>query len=93
MAPLLLSGYPLFPVTEDEDVAVIDGEDGRVQFGPAGWVLAGLGCPAFSGPANWCYFMPLPADSGTRPGLLAESGNRALSEDVSDYTGVRCTAL
>jgi len=31
----------VFPVTEDEDVAVIDGEDGRAQFGPASWVLAG----------------------------------------------------
>jgi hypothetical protein len=25
-----------------------------------------LGCPAFSGHLNWCYFMPRAADSGTR---------------------------
>ena len=39
----------LFPVTEDEDVAVIDGEDGRAQFGPASWVLAGPWCAWWRG--------------------------------------------
>jgi len=33
----------LFPVTEDEDVAVIDGEDGRAQFGPAAGCWRGRG--------------------------------------------------
>ena len=39
----------VFPVTEDEDVAVIDGEDGRAQFGPASWVLAGPWCAWWRG--------------------------------------------
>ena len=51
-----------------------------------------VGCPAFSGQMNWCYFMPLPADSGTRPEPLAESGTRVPSGDESDCTGAQCTA-
>ena len=43
------SSQHLFPVTEDEDVAVIDGEDGRAQFGPASWVLAGPWCAWWRG--------------------------------------------
>src|SRR6266700_4217580 len=39
----------LFPVTEDEDVAVIDCEDVRAWFGPAGWVLAGPWCACWRG--------------------------------------------
>ena len=51
-----------------------------------------VGCPAFSGQLNWCYFMLRAAGSGTRRGLPAESYSRALSEDVSYCTGARCTA-
>jgi Helix-turn-helix domain len=50
-----------------------------------------LGCPAFSGQVNWCYFTLPAAGSGTRRGLPAESYSRALSEDVYDCTGARCT--
>jgi hypothetical protein len=39
----------LFPVTEDEDVAVFDGEDVRAWLGPAGWVLAGPWCACWRG--------------------------------------------
>ncbi len=39
----------VFPVTEDEDVEVIDGEDVRAWFGPAGWVLAGPWCACWRG--------------------------------------------
>ncbi len=50
-----------------------------------------VGCPAFSGHLNWCYFMLRAAGSGTRRGPLAGSGTRSRSEDASDYSGVRCT--
>ena len=39
----------LFPVTEDEDVAVIEGEDVGQGDGPAGWVLAGPWCAWWRG--------------------------------------------
>ena len=39
----------LFPVAQDEDVAVIDGEDVRACSGPAGWVLAGPWCACWRG--------------------------------------------
>ena len=50
-----------------------------------------VGRPAFSGQLNWRYFMLRAAGSGTRRGLLVESGTQVPSEDVSDYTGVRCS--
>ena len=50
-----------------------------------------LGCPAFPGQRNWCYFMPRAAGSGTRRGPLAESGRRVPNGDESDCTGARCT--
>ena len=40
---------PVFPVTEDADVAVVDGEGVRAWFGPAGWVLAGPWCACWRG--------------------------------------------
>jgi len=39
----------LFPVTQDEDVAVVAGEDLRADGGPAGWVLAGPWCACWRG--------------------------------------------
>jgi hypothetical protein len=51
-----------------------------------------LGCPAFSGQLNWCYFMLRAAGSGTRRGPLAESCTRVPNGDESDCTGARCTA-
>ena len=50
-----------------------------------------VGCPAFPGQRNWCYFMPRAAGSGTRRGPLAESGRRVPNGDESDCTGARCT--
>src|SRR6266516_4386743 len=50
-----------------------------------------LGCPAFSGQRNWCYFMRRAAGSGTRRGPLAESCRRVPSGDESDCTGARYT--
>jgi hypothetical protein len=51
-----------------------------------------VGCPAFSGQLNWCYFMLRAAGSGTRRGPLAESCSRVPNGDESDCTGARCTA-
>jgi len=51
-----------------------------------------VGCPAFSGQLNWCYFMLRAAGSGTRRGPLAESCTREPNGDESDCTGARCTA-
>src|SRR5271166_3941774 len=39
----------VLPVIQDEDVAVIAGEDGRACSGPAGWVLAGPWCACWRG--------------------------------------------
>src|SRR5205814_575715 len=39
----------LFPVTQDDDVAVIDDEDVGEVDGPAGWVLAGPWCACWRG--------------------------------------------
>ena len=39
----------VFPVTEDEDVAVAEDEDVRAWCGPAGWVLAGPWCAWWRG--------------------------------------------
>ena len=55
-------------------------------------VRGNLGCPAFSGQLNWCYFMLRAAGSGTRRGPLAESCTREPNGDESDCTGARCTA-
>jgi integrase len=47
---LINSGVPqLFPVTQDDDVAVIDDEDVGEVDGPAGWVLAGPWCACWRG--------------------------------------------
>jgi integrase/recombinase XerD len=43
------TGARVCPVTQDEDVAVADGEDVRACFGPAGWVLAGPWCACWRG--------------------------------------------
>jgi hypothetical protein len=56
---------------------------------PAFHASVRVGCPAFFGQVNWCYFMPLPAESGTHPGPLAVSGTRVQSEDASDCTGAQ----
>ena len=50
-----------------------------------------LGRPAFSGQLIWCYLMLRAAGSGTRCGLLAESGSRVPNEAESDYSGAQCT--
>src|SRR5438034_10362371 len=51
-----------------------------------------VGCPAFSGQLNWCYFMLRAAGSGTRRGPLADACTRVPNGDESDCTGARCTA-
>ena len=50
-----------------------------------------VGCPAFSGHLNWCYFMLRAAGSDTRREPLAESGTRVRNEGESDYSGARCS--
>jgi hypothetical protein len=72
--------------------ALLDDPVFFAPFAPHFHPVIGLGRPAFSGPLNWAYFMLQAADSGTHRGLLAESGTRVLSEDVSDCTEARCTA-
>ena len=46
----------------------------------------GLTSPPHSGHLNLRYFMLLSSLCCTRPGLLAASGNRVLSEDACDYS-------
>jgi len=50
-----------------------------------------VGRPALSGQRNWSYFMLHAAGSGTRRGLLAESGIRVPNGAESDCSGARCT--
>src|SRR6202007_3308926 len=54
-------------------------------------IVSELGRPAFSGQLIWCYLMLRAAGSGTRRGLLAESGSRVPNEAESDYSGAQCT--
>ncbi len=68
------------------------GNNGWAALPPRSVIQVRMGCSAFSGQVNWCYFMLPAAGSGIRRGLLAESYSQAPSGDVPYCTGVRCTA-
>ena len=50
-----------------------------------------VGCPAFSGQVIRSLFMLPPAGSDILRMPLAGSGNRALNEDATDYSGSQCS--